>query len=110
LSNVQYQDIADQVLRLRDVEHQLFAKIANQFLVSRGLVKRAYDFARRQAAEAGIEVAPPLQRAAQLSKDVHDVIRVLADSELTTAEIARRANCSHQTATRCRQKFRTRAA
>jgi hypothetical protein len=110
LSNVQYQDIADRVLHLRDVEHRSFPKIADQFKVSRGLVKRAYDFARRQAAEAGIEVAPPLQRAAQLSKDVHDVIRVLADSELTTAEIARRANCSHQTATRCRKKFRTRAA
>ena len=68
-----------------------------------------YDMVRH-ATEAGIEVAPPLQRAAQLSKDVHDVIRVLADSELTTAEIARRANCSHQTATRCRKKFRTRAA
>jgi len=110
LSDLQYKDIADQVLQLRDVEHQSFAQIANHFNVSRGLVKRAYDFAHRQAAEAGVEVAPPLQRAAQLSKDVHDVIRALADSELTTAEIARRANCSHQTATRCRKKFRKRAA
>ncbi len=94
-----YQRIAEDVVRLREVERLSFREIARRLGCSVDMAYRGYDYLRHEEIATGVENGRPLRRGKQicLPGATFDTIRRLAKQGRSVSEISKVAKCSKGT-------------